>query len=84
MQRHSDENRRHQPTSFSMNSKKAQVTSKICSIYILREGSRYQIGGIFGKNPNGLQPPLFSVDCIEIFYDRYGCIYARMYDGQIV
>ena len=35
MQRHSDENRRHQPTPFSRNSQKAQVTSEISSIYIL-------------------------------------------------
>ena len=29
-------------------------------------------------------PPPFSENYVAIFYDRYGCIYARRYDGQIV
>ena len=29
-------------------------------------------------------PPSFLENYIAIFYDRYGCIYARRYDGQIV
>ena len=53
---------------------------------VLREGSGFQIRWTFGKIPNGLQtpPPSYSEDYIAIFYDRHGCIYARMYDGQIV
>ena len=29
-------------------------------------------------------PPHFWKIILQIFYDRYGCIYARRYDGQIV
>ena len=28
-------------------------------------------------------PHLIFENCIAIFYDRYGCIYARRYDGQV-
>ena len=54
---------------------------------IIREGSGYQIGWIFGKIPNGLRPPFFLIFgklFCNFFYDRYGCIYARRYDGQII
>ena len=30
------------------------------------------------------RPPSFFENYIATFYDRYGCIYARRYDGQIV
>ena len=43
----------------------------------LREGSRYQIGWIFGKIPNGLwPPPHFWKIMLQIFYNGYGRIYA--------
>ena len=48
----------------------------------LREGSGYQIGWIFREIPNGLRSPpslIFGKLCC-IFYDRYGCIYARRYE----
>ena len=38
----------------------------------LRDGSHYQIVWIFGKL------------CCNFFYNGYGCIYARRYEGQIV
>ena len=46
------------------------------------EGSRYQIGWIFGKIPNGLWPPplIFGKSCFNFFYNGY----ARRYEGQIV
>ena len=47
---------------------------------ILREGSGYQIGGIFGKIPNGPRPPpppSFWENHIAIFYNGYGRSYAR-------
>ena len=39
-----------------------------------------------GSNPNGLRPPppSFLENYIANFYDRYGCIYTRSYDGWIV
>ena len=44
----------------------------------LREGSRYQIGLIFGKIPNGLcPPPHFWNIILQIFCNGYGCIYAN-------
>ena len=47
----------------------------VCSF---REGSRSQIGWIFGKIPNGLWPfPLiFGKLCCNFFYNGYGRIYA--------
>ena len=53
---------------------------------LLREGSSYQIGWIFGKIPNGLSPPNphFWKIMLQFFYNGYGCIYARRYEGQIV
>ena len=52
----------------------------------LREGSRYQIGWIFGKILNGLwpPPPHFWKSMLQFFYNGYGCIYARRYEGQSV
>ena len=29
-------------------------------------------------------PPSFLEFILQNFYDKYGCIYARRYDGQIV
>ena len=44
-----------------------------------------QIGWIFGNIPNGLRPaPLSLENYIAIFYNGYGCIYARRYESQIV
>ena len=53
---------------------------------MLRDGSRYQIGWIFGKIPNGLQPPTlhFRKIMLQILYSGYGRVYARRYEGQIV
>ena len=37
--------------------------------------------------PNGLQPPpppSFLENNVANYYDRYGCTYARRYDGQLV
>ena len=53
---------------------------------VLREGSGYQIGWIFGKIPNGLWPlpPHFRKIILQIFYDGQGCIYARRYEDPIV
>ena len=31
-----------------------------------------------------LPPSHFRKIMLQMFYDRYGCIYARRYDGQIV
>ena len=63
------------------------IKSCICKTdpFLLREGSGYQIGWIFGKNPNGHRPPpLIFGNYIAIFYSRYGYIYARRYEGEIV
>ena len=48
----------------------------------VREGSNYQIGWTFGKIPNGRWPPPlphFWKIMLQIFYDGYGRIYARMH-----
>ena len=51
----------------------------------LREGWLSQIGWKIGKNPNGLQPPLhIRKIMLQIFCNRYGRIYARRYEGQII
>ena len=55
-----------------------------CLLLSLREGSGDQIGWIFGKIPNGLWPPFIFKIILQIFYNGYGCIYARRYEGQIV
>ena len=72
-----------------VNSKHPYSALDICFVLLLtlREGWGYWIGWIFGKIPNGLPPlppPSFLENYIAIFYDRYGCIYARRYDGWIV
>ena len=69
------------PLSFSL-----RILLKFCIVVTkLREGSGYQIGWIFGKIPNGNWPPLiFGKLCCNFFYNGYGCIYARRYEGQIV
>ena len=72
-----------------VNSKHPYSALDICFVLLLtlREGWGYWIGWIFGKIPNGLPPlppPSFLENYIAIFYDRYGCIYARRCDGQIV
>ena len=36
----------------------------------------------YSKRPSTPPPPSFSENHIAIFYDRYGCIYARRYDGH--
>ena len=52
---------------------------------VSREGWRHQIRLILGKSSKWLStPPSFFENYVAIFYDRYGCIYARRYDGQIV
>ena len=39
----------------------------------------------FRKNPKRPStPPHFRKIMLQIFYDRYGSIYARRYDGQVV
>ena len=52
--------------------------------FAIREGSGYRIRWI--KIPKGLwpPPPYFRKIMLQIFYDRYGCIYARRYDDQTV
>ena len=51
----------------------------------LREGSRYQIGWIFGKFQIAFDhPPSFLEKYVANFYNEYGCIYARRYASQIV
>ena len=51
--------------------------------FAIREGSGYRIRWI--KIPKGLRPPpYFRKIMLQIFYDRYGCIYARRYDDQTV
>ena len=72
-----------------VNSKHPYSALDICFVLLLtlREGWGYWIGWIFGKIPNGLPPPpppSFLENYIAIFYDRYGCIYARRYNGWIV
>ena len=67
-----------------VNSKHPYSALDICFVLLLtlREGWGYWIGWIFGKIPNGLPPlppPSFLENYIAIFYDRYGCIYARRY-----
>ena len=60
-------------------------------------GQSHPMFELFGKGPatksdefsekfhTALDPhPSFSENYVAIFYDRYGCIYARRYDGQIV
>ena len=38
----------------------------------------------FRENPNGLRPPPhFRKIMLQTLYDRYGCIYARRYDGWV-
>ena len=51
-----------------------------------REGWRYQIWWIFRKKSKrpSTPPPSFWSIMFQIVYDRYCCIYARRYDGQIV
>ena len=41
---------------------------------------------IFWKNSKrpSNHPPIFLEIILQIFYDRYGCIFARRYDGWIV
>ena len=59
--------------------------SEVLNYLTFREGWRYQIGWFFGNIPNGLRPPpSFLENYIAIFYNGYGCIFARRYEGQIV
>ena len=57
-------------------------------IDLIREGSRYQIRWIFGKNSKWpLTPPppphLWKI-ILQIFFNGYGCICARSCDDQIL
>ena len=53
----------------------------------LRKGGTIKSGAVsFWKKSKRLltPPPSFWKIILQIFYDRYGSIYARRYDGQIV
>ena len=50
--------------------------------YNLQHDASY-ISNFFGTD-GGTKSDEFSENYIKIFYDRYGCIYARKYEGQIV
>ena len=62
----------------------AQTCVRFC--FSVREGWRYQIGWIFGNIPIGLWPPSphFRKTMLQFFYNWYGPIYTRRYEGQIV
>ena len=70
---------------------KFTFAAKMCSVVIIFDSfsclGRVVLpnGMNFEKNPNGLRlpPPSFLKNCIAIFHDRYGCIYARRYDGSL-
>ena len=70
---------------YHITSHTLSICSKACTLYNLREGWLRQIGWIFGKNPNGLRPPPhFRKIISQFFYNGYGCICARRYEGQIL
>ena len=62
------------------------VDEVIFHMYFLGRGPATKSDEFSEKNPNGLRspPPSLSENFVANFYDKYGCIYAKRYDGQIV
>ena len=66
-------------TSFKQKNCQRHNGPKVFStLSTFREGSRYQIGWIFGKFQIAFDhPPSFLEKYVANFYNEYGCIYAR-------